>query len=375
MELCSPQRDGDRSTGIAWALARDGDLVETGSSGFKVPAPAVRAPFLLGSVTKPIVATAALRLAQRGVIDLDDRLTRWLPPSLFAQAHGSPSTPTLAEVLAHVGGFGAHHDFTYGATARHPDVMIDRYGVRFNAPGSRFEYSNLGYAAVGRVLEAAAGIPLGELLSSEVASPLGLSTLAFGPAEPPGAAKRYAASGAEYPLYDTSHAAASLAWASAPDLALFGQAHTARHPYLAPAMRARGHASSAATANDSVGYATGWATRTIDGITVLVHGGSMGGVSAGLIVVPALGLSAAAVVNVTDRNGAVDDVLNRLLVAEWPRYAPIEDAPRPSDRTLVGYWTGERDTGGEAPDHAPNRRQRPCRGCDRRGRGGRTLPV
>ena len=54
-------------------------------------------------------------------------------------------------------------------------------GVAFNwAPGTRFEYSNLGYAILGRVVTAASGVPYDEFIRTRLLAPLGMS----GPGSP-----------------------------------------------------------------------------------------------------------------------------------------------------------------------------------------------
>ena len=68
--------------GLAYLVERDGEreVVMLGTAAFDDPRPLRRdALFRLASLAKPIVAAAALRLVDAGVLDLDDPVARWLP--------------------------------------------------------------------------------------------------------------------------------------------------------------------------------------------------------------------------------------------------------------------------------------------------------
>ena len=61
-------------------------------------------------------------------------------------------------------------------------------GVMFNwAPGTRFEYSNLGYAVLGRVIAAASGVPYDEFVRTRLLTPLGMARTGFAADEFPAA--------------------------------------------------------------------------------------------------------------------------------------------------------------------------------------------
>src|SRR5690606_42083738 len=58
----------------------------------------------LASVTKPIVSAAALRLAERGQLDLQSPVTRWLPEFHPRLPDGSVSSITIHQLLTHTAG-------------------------------------------------------------------------------------------------------------------------------------------------------------------------------------------------------------------------------------------------------------------------------
>ena len=131
--------------------------------------------FLVASLTKPVVATAALRLVERGEVLLGEPVRTFLP-----EYRGRGKGPTrLFHLLTHTAGLpdmlpqnlelrerGAPlSDFVAGACA--VDLLFE--------PGRGCQYSSMGYVVLGAVLERVAGCPLPALLEREVFAPLGMT--------------------------------------------------------------------------------------------------------------------------------------------------------------------------------------------------------
>ncbi|WP_049976185.1 serine hydrolase [Azospirillum sp. B506] len=135
---------------------------------------------LVYSLTKTILAAALLRLAARGLVELDGPAERWLP-----ELAGRPGSVTVAQILTHRAGlpdYGGRPDYhaavSAGADPWSGDEYLARCGVAegLGSPVGSFAYSNIGYLLVGRLLERAGGAPLAEVLEREVFGPLGLSS-------------------------------------------------------------------------------------------------------------------------------------------------------------------------------------------------------
>jgi CubicO group peptidase (beta-lactamase class C family) len=167
----------------AVALVRHrGDVVLHEAFGLaSVDPPRAMSPetlFDLASLTKPLVG-AAVTLAQvdRGRCSLDEEVTAWLPE--LAQLHGEGVT--LRRLLAHTAGITGWRPVYTGAEGT-TDVVraIGALGLA-STPGSRFEYSDLGYIALGAALERIGGKPLADLAGELIFAPCGLADTGFLP--------------------------------------------------------------------------------------------------------------------------------------------------------------------------------------------------
>ncbi len=130
----------------------------------------------LASLTKPIVATIALRLVARGAIGLDTRADQ-----LLADARGTPGgAATLEALLTHRAGLapwgGLYLDVPHdpGSTAARRWILAEACRRPEERPKGRSIYSDLGYIIVGEMLARAGGADLEDLLDSEIRVPLGI---------------------------------------------------------------------------------------------------------------------------------------------------------------------------------------------------------
>lgn len=135
----------------------------------------------LASLTKPWVATAALRLHQAGIFDLGARIDALVP-----EASGQPiGERSWEEVLSHRSGLEAWAPF-YETLPEVPGSAEARAWIlrelltRFDASKlGTAVYSDLGYILSGVALSRASGRPLDELVAERVSAPLGLDAEVF----------------------------------------------------------------------------------------------------------------------------------------------------------------------------------------------------
>jgi D-alanyl-D-alanine carboxypeptidase len=142
--------------------------------------------FRIASLTKPMVATVILQLADEGRLSLDDTLSRFVPDGL-ADGDGI----TLRQLLNHTSGVADYLDDQgfIDAVVAQPDrvwtpqelIAIANAMPRSFAPGAagRWEYSNTNYVLLGLVAEVAGGEPIGTLLQRRVFNSLGMTSTYF----------------------------------------------------------------------------------------------------------------------------------------------------------------------------------------------------
>lgn len=147
----------------------------SGSRNGNAPSPG--ALYEVGSLTKTLVATTTLSLAEDGIVDLDEPVARWLPS--FPRG----DEITLRQLLSHTAGLSDGRedepdleDVVAFFDAAEPSELVDAAAsyVRDTGLPAPFEYANSGYWVVGAVLEEATGSTLEELVQKRVLTPLGL---------------------------------------------------------------------------------------------------------------------------------------------------------------------------------------------------------
>jgi CubicO group peptidase (beta-lactamase class C family) len=128
--------------------------------------------FALGSIGKALTAVCAIQMADEGAIDLDAPVTRYLP--WFAVRSEHPPI-TVHHLLAHTAGIVYGSD--YACDSRY-QVWALRQTTVGGPPGERFYYSNVGYKALGFLLETVAGKPYGEIVQERIIAPLRMEAAA-----------------------------------------------------------------------------------------------------------------------------------------------------------------------------------------------------
>lgn len=173
--------DRNDSPGCAVGVYRDGRILYARGYGMAnlehgVPN-SPRTVFDIGSVSKQFTATAILLLAQDGKLALDDEVRRYVP-----ELPGYASGITLRHLLNHTGGI---RDFLtlMRMAGRNFDGVADtvdfmRVITRSREPnfpiGTRYLYSNSGYALLGQIVYRVSGQPLAQFLRTRVLDPLGM---------------------------------------------------------------------------------------------------------------------------------------------------------------------------------------------------------
>ena len=131
--------------------------------------------YRLGSISKTISAVAALQLFERGRIDLDAPVQRYVPT--FPQ---KPWPISLRQILGHLGGI-RHYKGDEMMSTRYYSNLSD--GIRFFAndplehePGSKYLYATHGFTLVGAAVETAGAQRFVDYVSTRIFSRAGMDT-------------------------------------------------------------------------------------------------------------------------------------------------------------------------------------------------------
>ena len=168
--------------GMGAALVLDGEPVWSagfGMADLEDSAPATSSTlFRLGSLSKPITATALLQLWEHGKLDLDAPVQKYCPA--FPQKEWPI---TSRELLGHLGGIRHYNRDGKGDipedSARHFASMEESLQI-FAAdplvakPGTKFNYSTYGYTLLGCVLEGAASQKYMDFVRENIFKPAGM---------------------------------------------------------------------------------------------------------------------------------------------------------------------------------------------------------
>ncbi|HEY5629529.1 MAG TPA: serine hydrolase domain-containing protein, partial [Candidatus Limnocylindrales bacterium] len=135
---------------------------------------------LLASITKPIVATAALRLVEQGRLGLKAPLADWLPE---LDTGDGRELITAWHVLSHTTGLDDEELETPLREGMGRDELLARTLARplVSAPGSVFRYATFTFELLALAMERATGQPLPEVLGELVLDPLGMVDTVFDP--------------------------------------------------------------------------------------------------------------------------------------------------------------------------------------------------
>ena len=139
------------------------------------------------SMTKIVTATAAIRLAERGMLDLDAPVARHVPALRQVRPPRWATRITARHLLSHSAGLANpipvrwvhpadrpapdQDAFLHGLLARHRKLRFE--------PGSRARYSNLGPLVLAAALATITGQPFTELIQAEILGPLGMGATGF----------------------------------------------------------------------------------------------------------------------------------------------------------------------------------------------------
>src|SRR5215208_6312664 len=177
--------------GMAVAVITDGGITWFHGHGFADVA--AKTPvtedtvFRIGSITKTFTAVAVMQLWEQGLVDLDAPANDYLRTFRLVPAKQNLSPATVRHLLTHTAGVGYWRRLSdllqpgvgsgdrAGPSGAAPLVQYYRRGLPVEVePGTKWAYSNHGFAALGQIVEDVSGQPLDRYLRDRIFDPLGM---------------------------------------------------------------------------------------------------------------------------------------------------------------------------------------------------------
>ena len=163
--------------GLSLLVAKGGKVLRAEGFGFanvELQVPVKPATiFQSGSVGKQFTATAVMMLVEEGKIALDDPLTKFFP-----DAPAAWKDVTIGELLSHTAGFGDYpKEFDFRKDWTEDELLKIVVGMPLAySPGTKWDYSNLGYLTLGILIHRVTGKFYGDFLQQRIFKPLGMSS-------------------------------------------------------------------------------------------------------------------------------------------------------------------------------------------------------
>jgi CubicO group peptidase (beta-lactamase class C family) len=173
--------------GIAYGVVVDGKLVHLrfdGVSDVAATAPVnARTRFRIASMSKAFTALAILKLRDEGKLGLDDLAERHIP-EMRGWRYPTEDSPRVRvrDLLHHAGGFVTDDpwgDRQQPISAAAFSAMIAAGVPWSRPPQTQMEYSNFGYALLGRIVTNASGMPFDRYMERTIMRPLGMASSGY----------------------------------------------------------------------------------------------------------------------------------------------------------------------------------------------------
>jgi CubicO group peptidase (beta-lactamase class C family) len=341
--------------GAAIVVVRDGKVFLAKGYGFadlahQTPVDPTKTTFRAGSVSKLFTWTTVMQVAERGLLDLDADVNRYLTDFQVPGTYPQPVTP--AHLLTHTAGF---EDRWIGVRTHDPDeieplsrALADAMPERVEAPGIIHSYSNYGANLAGHLVEQVSGLSFDDFVEENILQPLGMAGTTFRQPIPEALAVNLATG---YSLKDGELQAEPLAYAvMAPasavtitpiDMAAFMIAHLHDGEYgnkriLEAGTAQEMHQQQFTHHPDMPGMTYGFKERFINGLRVIGHGGDIQTFSSQMVLIPEEDLGFFVVYNRFD-----DAFREQLITAFFDHYYPAQGTSPPPQAIQMSLETLE----------------------------------
>jgi CubicO group peptidase (beta-lactamase class C family) len=320
-----------------------------------------RTLFQIGSIGKTYTATALLVLVERGLVDLDAPVRRYVP-ELRLSDEGVARSVTVLQLLNHTAGWqGDLHDNTGDG-----DDALARYVERMAGleqefpPGASAAYNNASLSLAGRIIEKLTGKTYEQAVKELLFEPLGLRNSFFFPNEV--MTRRFTAGHTQRPDGTitvtrpwalprnanpaggiTADSTDQITWARfhlGDGLAVDGSRLLGRE--LLERMQRPTVETPGSALGDAIGIS--WLLRDVHGVRLVSHGGDTLGHHAELVLVPDLDFAISSLTNCGPNGPQFNDELVRWALATYVSVFDRDPEPITLSETELAEYTGTYET-------------------------------
>jgi CubicO group peptidase (beta-lactamase class C family) len=309
-----------------------------------------RTIFPIASITKVFTAMAVMQLVDRGLIDINADVNRYLISVRVPATY--PQPVRVNQLLSHTAGL----DELPGRRVRSASELVPMKTflahrlVRIHPPGTITSYSSYGMALAGLLVEDVSGMSYEDYVRRYLWRPLGMTRTSITPPKGKTAAlaTAYERNGERlvpvpYEVYQTPPTSSILSTASDMGHLLFAHLHNGRYG----ASRILSDSAAMLMYRQSVtmhpripGWTLGLQVNDLNGRHLIEHGGDIGGFSSLLTILPEEGIGFFVVHHLEGRNLRFD--LRQLLRDTYfpDSQPPRAPAPRPEAASRLQRFAG-----------------------------------
>jgi CubicO group peptidase (beta-lactamase class C family) len=171
-----------RIPGVVFGIVIDGDLAYVRCLGVRdrtLQDPVTPdTVFRIASMTKSFTALSILKLRDEGKLSLEDPVAKWVPEfARFRYPTRDTAPIRIRQLMSHGAGFPEDNPWGDRQLST-DDATLTRWlelGLPFSTPpDTSYEYSNYGFALLGRIVSKASGVSYAEYLTKNILAPLGM---------------------------------------------------------------------------------------------------------------------------------------------------------------------------------------------------------
>jgi CubicO group peptidase (beta-lactamase class C family) len=173
---------------ISAAIIKNGLVIWAGAFGYatrnKDMAADRNSIYRIGSITKTFTAAILMQLVEERKVRLDDPVEKYLPEIRSLKGYSDKTIITLRQLASHTSGLKREPDMpgaSLGPVGQWETKLLScvPYTSFIFSPGTRYLYSNIGYALLGLTLERASGVPYIQMVQQRIFTPLQMDNTFF----------------------------------------------------------------------------------------------------------------------------------------------------------------------------------------------------